>query len=70
MGHGLGLYVHEQPNVGDHETLLEPGQVITIEPGIYLGDKGGVRLEDDILVTKTGAKNLSDLPTALEWSII
>ena len=70
LGHGIGLFVHEQPNVGDHETLLEPGQVITIEPGIYLGDKGGVRLEDDILVTKTGAKNLSDLPTDLEWSII
>jgi Xaa-Pro aminopeptidase/Xaa-Pro dipeptidase len=50
--------------------VLEPGQVITIEPGIYLGDKGGVRLEDDILVTKSGAKNLSDLPTELDWTII
>ena len=70
LGHGLGLFVHEQPNIGGHETTLEPGQVITIEPGIYLGAKGGVRLEDDILVTKTGAKNLSDLPTALEWTII
>ncbi|MEM9348498.1 MAG: Xaa-Pro peptidase family protein [Planctomycetota bacterium] len=70
LGHGLGLFVHEQPGIGQHDTPLEPGQVITIEPGIYLGSKGGVRLEDDILVTKTGAKNLSDLPTALEWSII
>ncbi|MEM9111265.1 MAG: Xaa-Pro peptidase family protein [Planctomycetota bacterium] len=71
LGHGIGLYVHEQPGLGQNARLvLEPGNVITIEPGIYLGAKGGVRLEDDILVTKTGAKNLSDLPTALEWSII
>lgn len=70
LGHGLGLFVHEQPGIGNSDTALEPGQVITIEPGIYLGDKGGVRLEDDILVTKTGARNLSDLPTELEWTII
>lgn len=70
LGHGIGLFVHEQPGIGQHDTPLEPGQVITIEPGIYLGAKGGVRLEDDVLVTKTGAKNLSDLPTALEWTII
>lgn len=71
LGHGIGLFVHELPGLGQHaDRYLEPGQVITIEPGIYLGEKGGVRLEDDILVTKTGAKNLSDLPTELEWSII
>jgi Xaa-Pro aminopeptidase len=70
LGHGIGLFVHEQPGIGQDDKPLEPGQVITIEPGIYLGAKGGVRLEDDILVTKTGAKNLSDLPTALEWTII
>lgn len=71
LGHGIGLFVHEQPGLGQHaDRVLEPGQVITIEPGIYLGERGGVRLEDDILVTKTGAQNLSDLPTALEWTII
>ena len=70
LGHGIGLFVHELPGVGQHDTPLEPGQIITIEPGIYLGPKGGVRLEDDILVTKTGARNLSDLPTELEWTII
>lgn len=71
LGHGIGLFIHEQPSISqDTKTVLEPGNVITIEPGIYLGEKGGVRLEDDILVTKTGAKNLSDLPTALEWTII
>ncbi len=75
LGHGIGLNVHEQPGISqDEKTVLKPGQVITIEPGIYLGDKGpkagGVRLEDDILVTAKGAKNLSDLPTALDWTII
>lgn len=70
LGHGIGLFVHEQPGIGQSDTPLEAGQVITIEPGIYLGEKGGVRLEDDILVTKTGARNLSDLPTELEWTII
>jgi len=71
LGHGIGLFVHEQPGIGqDAKRVLEPGNVITIEPGIYLGDRGGVRLEDDILVTQRGAENLSDLPTELEWSII
>jgi len=71
LGHGIGLYVHEQPGLGQQaDVLLKPGQVITIEPGIYLGNRGGVRLEDDILVTETGAQNLCDLPTDLEWSII
>lgn len=71
LGHGIGLNIHEQPGIGQHDDrFLVPGQVITIEPGIYLGDKGGVRLEDDILVTETGHKNLCDLPTDLEWTII
>jgi len=71
LGHGIGLNIHEQPVIGQHDDrFLLPGQVITIEPGIYLGDRGGVRLEDDILVTETGHKNLCDLPTDLEWTII
>jgi len=70
LGHGIGLDVHEMPGVGQSKKLLEPGMVITIEPGIYLGSKGGVRLEDDILVTPTGHKNLCDLPTSLDWTII
>lgn len=70
LGHGIGLNVHEMPGIGQSTQELVPGQVITIEPGIYLGDRGGVRLEDDILVTKSGAVNLSDLPTELEWTII
>ena len=60
-GHGLGLNVHERPNLApsDKKTTLEPGQVITIEPGVYLPGRFGVRLEDDVLVTATGRRILS-----------
>ncbi|MFQ5805211.1 MAG: M24 family metallopeptidase [Phycisphaerae bacterium] len=62
-GHGIGLDVHEAPRVGkETDVLLKPGMVITIEPGIYLPGKGGVRLEDDVLVTETGYEVLSTLP--------
>ena len=60
-GHGLGLQVHEFPNVshaGKNERL-QSGQVITIEPGVYLPGKLGVRLEDDVLVTDSGCRILS-----------
>lgn len=60
-GHGLGLFVHELPFVAaaDKKGRLKAGQVITIEPGIYLPGKLGVRLEDDVLVTKNGNRVLS-----------
>ena len=58
LGHHIGLNVHD---VGDTCRLLEPGMVITIEPGIYIPDENlGVRIEDDVLVTETGAKLLSE----------
>ena len=67
LGHGLGLVAHEHPRIGKGtQTLLEAGMVITIEPGIYLPGVGGVRLEDVVLVTKTGCEVLSTLP--LEFS--
>lgn len=60
MGHGIGLSIHEAPYIGKTSTdTLVANQVITVEPGIYLPDVGGVRLEDDILVTATGARNLT-----------
>ncbi len=63
LGHGLGLVAHEIPRVGrGTDTVLEPGMVITIEPGIYLPGVGGVRLEDDVLVTKSGCEVLTSLP--------
>lgn len=59
-GHGLGLDIHELPIVGPYSKgKLQVGDVITIEPGIYIPDKLGIRIEDDILVTETGCKILS-----------
>jgi len=62
LGHGLGLEVHEYPSVGPRsQGQLEPGMVFTVEPGIYLPGRFGVRLEDDVLVTATGCEVLSTL---------
>ena len=60
-GHGLGLEVHESPGLSgiDKKTVLKAGHVVTVEPGVYLPGKLGIRLEDDILVTEQGAKILS-----------
>lgn len=67
LGHGLGMDVHESPYFNDLETAvrLEPGMVMTVEPGIYLPGIGGVRIEDDVLVTERGARVLSDWPRDL-----
>lgn len=63
LGHGIGLEVHEAPRVrANSEDVLEAGMVITIEPGLYIPGWGGIRIEDDVLVTKEGYKLLSTLP--------
>ena len=60
LGHGLGLQVHEAPALRPNsETLLQPGMVMTVEPGIYLPGWGGVRIEDDVLVTPDGCEVLT-----------
>jgi Xaa-Pro dipeptidase len=63
LGHGIGLEAHEAPSIGsraDNEWVLEPGMIITIEPGLYDPVQGGCRLENDILITEKGAEVLTD----------
>jgi Xaa-Pro aminopeptidase len=80
-GHGLGLEVHEAPRVGRQRTTsgrepmpgtvpmpehLEAGMVLTVEPGAYVPDRGGVRIEDDVLVTASGVEVLTSVPRTLD----
>ncbi|OGX11245.1 MAG: hypothetical protein A2351_05325, partial [Omnitrophica bacterium RIFOXYB12_FULL_50_7] len=65
-GHGLGLDIHEPPRISVGEEVLKAGQVVTVEPGLYYKGVGGVRLEDVVVVTKTGCKNLTKFPRQLE----
>jgi Xaa-Pro aminopeptidase len=70
-GHGLGLEVHEAPRIAplasgsEGDTALEPGMVFTVEPGAYVSGIGGIRLEDDVLVTPAGAELLTRVPREL-----
>lgn len=60
-GHGLGLEVHEKPRLGRGEkSLIRENMVVTIEPGVYLEGQGGIRIEDDALITQSGAEFITD----------
>jgi Xaa-Pro aminopeptidase len=67
LGHGVGLEVHEEPRLSPRsEDVLEPGEVVTVEPGIYLPGELGVRIEDLVAVEAEGHRNLSGLPKELQ----
>ena len=65
-GHGVGLEIHEAPRIGaGQKTRLLPGMVVTIEPGVYLAGQFGIRIEDMVVVTRTGGQVLTPAPKAL-----
>ncbi len=67
LGHGVGLEVHEEPRLAQRsDDVLEPGEVVTVEPGVYLPGELGVRIEDLVVVTADGIRNLSGLPKDLQ----
>lgn len=69
LGHGFGLQIHESPRMGPMaEEVLLPGMVVTVEPGVYFEGDFGIRIEDDVLVTESGCRVLSDFPKGLSDS--
>ena len=66
LGHGVGLYIHEQPRVSySDETVLMPGHVVTVEPGVYIPGVGGCRIEDTVIMTSDGVVNAMHAPKHL-----
>ena len=65
-GHGVGLEIHEPPRVSPKSDILKAGMVVTVEPGLYYLDAGGMRLEDMVVVTKDGCRVLTEAPKVLE----
>jgi Xaa-Pro aminopeptidase len=71
LGHGIGLQVHEAPRFARGQSLpLAAGMVVTVEPGIYLPGWGGIRIEDDVLVTRDGCEVLTSVPKQLDECLV
>jgi len=71
LGHGIGTVIHEWPNFKPKsKDILPIGCVMTVEPGIYFKGFGGVRIEDMVLITKNGYKNLTNVPKDLKSAIL
>jgi len=71
LGHGIGTVIHEWPNFKPRsEDILPVGCVMTVEPGLYFQNWGGVRIEDMVLITKKGLKNLTNFPKSIESAIL
>ncbi len=70
LGHGIGKDIHEDPAIGPSSgAILEKGMVFTVEPAIYLPRRGGIRIENNVLVTSKGCRVLSDLPDNEAWAV-
>jgi Xaa-Pro aminopeptidase len=69
-GHGVGLELHEGPSLGTQDVELKPGDIVTVEPGVYYPDIGGVRIEDLVVVTEDGCRNLTEFPKDFASAIV
>lgn len=71
LGHGVGVEIHESPSLSTKsDVVLQEGMVVTVEPGIYLEGFGGVRIEDTVVVTKTGYKNFMKVGKEIEGAVV
>ena len=71
LGHGVGLLIHESPRFAmKNQSVLKPGMIMTVEPGIYITGWGGIRIEDDVLVTRNGFEVLTHVPRQLDEIVV